>query len=41
VNLGQFEAQGITWADSPVNNLMIKETPRELALKIESAEHEG
>ena len=40
MNLGQFEAQGITCADSSINDSIIKETPRELALKIESVEHE-
>ena len=41
MNLGQFEAQGITWVDSPINDSMIKETLRELAFKIKSTEHEG
>ena len=31
-----FEAQGITWADGSINLGIIKESLRELALKIES-----
>ena len=41
MNLGQFEAQGIMSVDSPVNDILIKETPRELTLKIKSIEHSG
>ena len=35
-NLEMFEAQRIIWADGLVNPGVIKESPRELALKIES-----
>ena len=39
-NISMFEAQGISWIDSPISNT-IKESPRDLVLKIESKEQLG
>ena len=40
-NVGQFEAQGLTWVDSSVNDTSIKEMPHSLLLKFESKEFSG